>query len=30
MRLPPGFDALEPGLRERRGGVLRRGNVGAT
>ena len=29
MRLPPGFDALEPVLREQAGRVLRRGNVGA-
>ena len=27
FRLPPGFDALEPGLREAAGKVLRRGNV---
>ncbi len=30
FRLPPGFDALEPGLREAAGKVLRRGNVTAT
>ena len=29
MRLPAGFDALEPVLREQAGRVLRRGNVGA-
>ncbi len=29
MRLPAGFDALEPALREEAGRVLRRGNVGA-
>ena len=30
MRLPAGFDALEPVLREQAGRVLRRGNVGAS
>ena len=30
LRLPPGFDALEPGLREAAGRVLKRGNVSAT
>jgi uncharacterized protein (TIGR00255 family) len=30
LRLPPGFDALEPALREAAGKVLRRGNVSAT
>ena len=30
MRLPAGFDALEAGLREAAGKVLRRGNVGAS
>jgi len=30
MRLPPGFDALEQGLRDRAGKALRRGNVGAS
>lgn len=29
FRLPHGFDALEPGLREAAAGVLSRGNVGA-
>ncbi len=29
IRLPPGFDALEPALRDQAGQVLRRGNVGA-
>ncbi len=29
LRLPPGFDALEPALREAAGRVLRRGNVTA-
>ena len=29
MRLPPGFDVLEPALREQAARVLRRGNVGA-
>ena len=29
MRLPAGFDGLEPGLREQAGRALRRGNVGA-
>ncbi len=29
LRLPPGFDALEPALREEAGRVLRRGNVTA-
>jgi uncharacterized protein (TIGR00255 family) len=29
LRLPPGFDALEPGLREAAGRLLRRGNVTA-
>ncbi len=29
FRLPPGFDALEPGLREAAGKVLRRGNIAA-
>ena len=29
LRLPPGFDALEPALREAAAGVLRRGNVTA-
>jgi uncharacterized protein (TIGR00255 family) len=29
FRLPPGFDAIEPGLRELAGHVLRRGNVSA-
>ena len=30
MRLPPGFDALEPGLRDMAVKALRRGNVGAS
>lgn len=30
FRLPPGFDALEPSLREAGAAVLKRGNVGAT
>ncbi|MGI4953596.1 MAG: YicC/YloC family endoribonuclease [Janthinobacterium lividum] len=30
MRLPPGFDALEQGLRDQAGKALRRGNVGAS
>ena len=30
MRLPAGFDALEPGLRELAGKALKRGNVGAS
>ena len=30
LRLPPGFDALEPALREAAAGVLRRGNVNAS
>lgn len=30
VRLPPGFDALESGLRESAGRVLKRGNVGLT
>jgi uncharacterized protein (TIGR00255 family) len=30
LRLPPGFDALEPALRGGLGGRLRRGNVSAT
>ncbi len=30
LRLPPGFDALEPALRDAVAGVLRRGNVNAT
>jgi len=30
MRLPPGFDALEQGLRDQVGKALRRGNVGAS
>jgi uncharacterized protein (TIGR00255 family) len=30
FRLPPGFDALEAGLREAAGKVLRRGNVAAS
>jgi uncharacterized protein (TIGR00255 family) len=30
LRLPPGFDALEPALREMAAKVLRRGNVSAT
>ena len=30
MRLPAGFEALEAGLREEAGRVLRRGNVGAS
>jgi uncharacterized protein (TIGR00255 family) len=30
MRLPAGFDALEPALREQAAKVLRRGNVGAS
>ncbi len=29
LRLPPGFDAMEPALREEAGRVLRRGNVTA-
>ncbi len=29
LRLPPGFDALEPGLREAAGKALKRGNVTA-
>ncbi|HEX5328073.1 MAG TPA: YicC/YloC family endoribonuclease, partial [Acetobacteraceae bacterium] len=29
FRLPPGWDALEPGLREAAGRVLKRGNVSA-
>ena len=29
LRLPPGFDALEPGLREAAGKVLKRGNITA-
>lgn len=29
MRLPPGFDAIEPALRDQAGKALRRGNVGA-
>ncbi len=30
LRLPPGFDAMEAGLREEAGRVLRRGNVSAS
>jgi len=30
LRLPPGFDALEPALRDEAGRVLRRGNVNGT
>jgi len=30
LRLPPGFDALEPGLREQAAKRLKRGNVSAT
>ena len=30
FRVPPGFDALEPALREAAGRVLKRGNVNAT
>jgi uncharacterized protein (TIGR00255 family) len=30
FRLPPGFDEIEPGLREAAGRVLKRGNVSAT
>ena len=30
FRLPPGWDALEPGLREAAGKVLKRGNVNAS
>lgn len=30
VRLPPGFDALEPALREEAGRALKRGNVGLT
>ena len=30
LRLPPGFDALEPALREEAGKLLKRGNVSAT
>ncbi len=30
FRLPPGFDPLEPGLRELAGRVLKRGNISAT
>jgi uncharacterized protein (TIGR00255 family) len=30
LRLPAGFDALEPGLREETGKLLKRGNVSAT
>ncbi len=30
LRLPPGFDALEPALREETGKILKRGNVSAT
>ena len=30
FRLPPGWDALEPGLREAAGKLLKRGNVTAT
>ena len=30
LRLPPGFDALEPLLREAAGRALKRGNVSAT
>jgi len=29
LRLPPGFDAMEPGMREEAGRALRRGNVTA-
>jgi uncharacterized protein (TIGR00255 family) len=30
LRLPPGLDALEPGLREAAGKALKRGNISAT